>query len=116
MKKPVFGLLFLAIIILLVFNNSLSAVDRSLKIAMILWRGETQAEQGFKDGLKELGYSAQYSIMNAGQDRRKVARLLNKLNPKFDEFDYVYTFGTTVSRITRVIVNNRVPHIFNVVT
>jgi len=116
MKNNVFGLLSLAIIILPVFNNSLSSVDRSLKIAMILWRGETEAEQGFKDGLKELGYSAQYSIMNAGQDRKKVARILNKLDPKFDEFDYVYTFGTTVSRITRVIVNNRIPHIFNVVT
>ena len=116
MKNTVFGLLFLTVVILVVFSNSLVASDRSLKIAMILWRGETQAEQGFKDGLKELGYSVQYSIMNAGQDRKKVGRLLSKLNPKFDEFDYVYTFGTTVSRITQVIVNDRVPQIFNVVT
>ena len=116
MKNTVFRLLFLTLVILLVFSNSLLAGEKSLKIAMILWRGETQAERGFKDGLKELGYSSEYVIINAGQDIKKLGVLLNKLNPKFNEFDYIYTFGTTVSRRTRVIVNDRVPQIFNVVT
>jgi len=116
MKNTVPRLLFLTIVILLVFSNSLLASDKRLKIAMILWRGETQAESGFKDGLKELGYSVEYIIMNAGQDIKKLGRLLSKLKSKFDEFDYIYTFGTTVSRRTRVIVNDRVPQIFNVVT
>jgi len=116
MKNTVFRLLFLALVILLVFSNSLLASEKSLKIAMILWRGETQAESGFKDGLKELGYSTEYIIINAGQDIKKLGVLLSKLKPKFDEFDYIYTFGTTVSRRTRVIVNDRVPQIFNVVT
>jgi len=116
MKNTVFRLLFLTLVILLVFSNSLLASGKSLKIAMILWRGETRAESGFKDGLKELGYSAEYIIINAGQDIKKLGVLLSKLKPKFDEFDYIYTFGTTVSRRTRVIVNDRVPQIFNVVT
>ena len=116
MKNTVPRLLFLTVVILLVFSNSLLASDKRLKIAMILWRGETQAESGFKDGLKELGYSVEYIIMNAGQDIKKLGRLLSKLKSKFDEFDYIYTFGTTVSRRTRVIVNDRVPQIFNVVT
>jgi ABC-type uncharacterized transport system substrate-binding protein len=116
MKKTVFRLLFLALVILLVCNHSLLAEDKRLNIAMILWRGETQAEIGFKDGLKELGYSVEYFIINAGQDIKKLGVLLSELKPKFDEFDYIYTFGTTVSRRTRVIVNGRVPQIFNVVT
>jgi ABC-type uncharacterized transport system substrate-binding protein len=116
MKNTVFRLLFLTVVILLVFSNLLLAGDKRLKIAMILWRGETQAESGFRDGLKELGYSVEYIIMNAGQDVKKLGSLLNKLKPKYDEFDYIYTFGTTVSRRTRVIVNDRVPQIFNVVT
>jgi ABC-type uncharacterized transport system substrate-binding protein len=116
MKNTVFRLLFLALVILLVFSNSLLASEKSLKIAMILWRGETRAESGFKDGLKELGYSVEYIIINAGQDIKKLGLLLSKIKPKFDEFDYIYTFGTTVSRRTRVIVNDRVPQIFNVVT
>ncbi|MGD8881266.1 MAG: ABC transporter substrate-binding protein [Desulfobacterales bacterium] len=116
MKNTVFKLLFLTVVILLVFSNSLLASDKSLKIAMILWRGETRAESGFKDGLEELSYSAQYTILNSGQDIKKLGGLLSKLKPKFDEFDYIYTFGTTVSRRTRVIVNDRVPQVFNVVT
>jgi ABC-type uncharacterized transport system substrate-binding protein len=115
-KNTVFRLLFLTLVILLVFSNSLLASEKSLKIAMILWRGETRAESGFKDGLKEFGHSAEYIIINADQDIKKLGVLLSKLKPKFDEFDYIYTFGTTVSRRTRVIVNDRVPQIFNVVT
>ena len=116
MKNKAFKFLFLTVVVLLVFSNSLLASDRSLNIAMIVWRGETQAEQGLKDGLKELGYTVEYSILNAGQDRKKLGRLLSKLKPKFDEFDYIYTFGTTVSRTTRVILKDQVPQIFNVVT
>jgi len=108
--------LFLTLVILLVSRNSPFDSEKSLKIAMILWRGETRAESGFKDGLKELGYSAEYIIINAGQDIKKLGVLLSKLKSEFDEFDYIYTFGTTVSRRTRVIVNDRVPQIFNVVT
>jgi ABC-type uncharacterized transport system substrate-binding protein len=116
MKNIVFRLLFLILVNLLVFSNSLLASEKSLTIAMILWRGETRAESGFKDGLKELGYSAEYIIVNADQDIKKLGVLLSKLKPKFDNFDYIYTFGTTVSRRTRVIINDRVPQIFNVVT
>ena len=116
MKNIVFRLLFLILVTLLVFSNSLLAGEKSLKIAMILWRGETRAESGFIDGLKELGYPVEYIIINAGQDIKKLGLLLSKIKPKFDEFDYIYTFGTTVSRRTRVIVNDRVPQIFNVVT
>jgi len=116
MKDKVFRLFLLTVVILLVFNNSLLASDKSLKVAMILWRGETRAESGFKDGLQESGYSVEYIIMNADQDIKKLGSLLSKLKTKFDEFDYIYTFGTTVSRRTRVIVNDRVPQIFNIVT
>ena len=116
MKNTVFRLLFLCLVVLLVSSSSLLASEKSLKVAMILWRGETRAESGFKDGLKGLGYSAEYTIKNAGQDIKKLGVLLSELKHKFDEFDYIYTFGTTVSRRTRVIVNDRVPQIFNVVT
>jgi len=79
MKNTVFRLLFLTLVILLVFNNSLLAGDKNLKIAMILWRGETQAENGFKEGLKELGYSSEYVIINADQDIKKLGVLLNSV-------------------------------------
>ena len=116
MKKIGLGSVAFALIFMLAFCATTFAAGENLKVAMILWRGETIAEKGFKDGLKDLGYSIEYTIMNAGQDRRKLARLLrNKLRVKLKQFDYVYTFGTTVSMATKIIVNSEVPQIFNLV-
>jgi ABC-type uncharacterized transport system substrate-binding protein len=116
MKSRAFRFFSIMVAVLLVFSNSLLASERRLNIAMILWRGETRAEQGFKDGLKELGYTVKYSIFDAGQDTKKLGQILGKLKPKFNEFDYIYTFGTTVSRRTRIILKDQVPQVFNVVT
>src|SRR4029450_989564 len=81
------------------------ASAKDLKIAMILWRGETEAEKGFQQGLKEFGYSVQYTVMNAGQDRTELGRLLREeVNPKLNNFDYIYVFGTTVASATKSIV------------
>jgi ABC-type uncharacterized transport system substrate-binding protein len=66
-------------------DHSVLASAKDLKIAMILWRGETEAEKGFQRGLKEFGYSVQYTVMNAGQDRTELGRLLREnLEPKLD--------------------------------
>ncbi len=94
-----------------------SAADKELKVAMILWqRGEAKAEQGFKEGLKELGYSIQYTILNAEQDRTKLGHILREeLRPRLKEFDYVYTFGTTVTKAAKQVVDNQVPQIFAMV-
>jgi putative ABC transport system substrate-binding protein len=89
---------------------------QNLRIAMILWRGPTEAEKGFKDGLKELGYSVEYTEMNAGQDRAELGRLLREtLKPRLDSLDYVYAWGTTVTVATKSIVQDKVPVIFNIV-
>jgi ABC-type uncharacterized transport system substrate-binding protein len=116
MKKVFFGWIFLAVFFLPTFANGVLAGSKTLKIAMVLWRGETEAEKGFQQGLKEFGYSVQYTVMNAGQDRTELGRLLREnLEPKLETFDYVYVFGTTVASATRSIVQDRVPQIFNIV-
>jgi ABC-type uncharacterized transport system substrate-binding protein len=93
-----------------------SAGTEALKIAMVLWRGETDAEKGFKDGLKELGHAAQFVVMNARQDRAELGRVLREeLKPRLETFDYVYVFGTTATLATKNIVQDRVPVIFNIV-
>jgi putative ABC transport system substrate-binding protein len=116
MQKRVLSVLFLAVVTVFTSSTTLFAASQNLKIALILWRGETEGEQGLKDGLTELGYTVHYTIMNAGQDRKELGRLLRiELEPRIDDFDYVYTFGTTASLATKAIVNNRVPHIFNIV-
>ena len=89
----------------------------TLKIAMVLWRGETPAEQGFKDGLKKLGYQAEYTVINAEQNRTLLRSKLEKsLLPHLESFDYVYSFGTTASKMTKILVRDKVPQLFNIVT
>lgn len=88
-----------------------------LHIALVLWRGETPSEQGFKDGLQHLGISARYTVFDAQQDRKQLGEILfEELEPQLDEIDYVYTFGTTVTKITQNIIKGRVPQIFSIVS
>ena len=93
-----------------------SASAKTLRVAMVLWRGETEAEKGFREGLKDLGYSVHYTVMNAGQDRAELGRLLREdLKPKLDGVDYVYSYGTTVTLATKTIVQDKTPVIFVIV-
>ncbi len=101
------------LILLLCFCSS----SWSLSIAVIVWRGETSAEAGFKDRLIELGYSPQYHVFNAEQDKEKLSHILrDDIAQKIDQFDYVYTFGTTISKATQQTLSEQKPHIFNIVT
>ncbi len=116
MKKIVICSMSLALIISLTLSNSAFAAGKPLKIALLLWRGETKAEQGFRDGLKDLGYSVEYIMMNAGQNRKELRRILNdEIAPKLTDLDYIYTFGTTVSNMTKIFIHDRVPQLFNIV-
>src|SRR5215470_8188595 len=116
MNKLLLVLLWVFLIVLTSSNHWGLASAKDLKIAMLLWRGETEAEKGFQQGLKEFGYSVQYTTMNAGQDRTELGRLLREeVSPKLNDFDYIYVFGTTVASATKSIVQDKVPQIFNIV-
>jgi hypothetical protein len=105
MKNYFLVIVWVMLAVVCLFGTPLSAAEKKLTIAMIQWRGETEACRGFKDGLKDLGYSVKYVIMNAGQNRKELGRLLrNELDPNINSFDYIYTFGTTVSKATKFIV------------
>ncbi|MFM5270997.1 ABC transporter substrate-binding protein [Aeromonas veronii] len=89
----------------------------ALSIAMVLWRGETAAEAGFLAELTHLGYQATITTYNADQDRTALATMLRQqMLPKLAEYDYIYTFGTTATTMTKSLVANRKPLIFNVVS
>ena len=114
MKKLVIRTLPLAFVFASFFSMPIFAAERDLRIAMIQWRGETEACRGFKDALKELGYSAQYTVLNAAQNRKMLGRLLREeLLPNLKNFDYVYSYGTTASKMTKTILNDKVPHVFS---
>ena len=103
-------------IIILIHAFPVSAANQELHIAMLLWRGETEAEVGFKAGLQELGYEAIFEIHDAAQDLSNLGAMLRTINNNLIAYDYVYTFGTTVSRRARVVIGTKLPQIFNIVT
>jgi ABC-type uncharacterized transport system substrate-binding protein len=114
MTKCLVSAVLMSLVIAL--GAALPVSAKTLRIAMVLWRGETDGEKGFRDGLKELGYVAQYTVMNANQDRAELGRMLREdLKPNLDRFDYVYVFGTTATLATKAIVQDKVPMIFNIV-
>ncbi|WP_419905031.1 ABC transporter substrate-binding protein [Kiloniella sp.] len=92
------------------FTSSISA--EPIDILMVLWRGETDAERGFRDKLKQTGTDARITIYNAGQDRQALATALRTGELKIHNFDYIYTFGTTVSHVVKTNIKNKVPQIF----
>jgi ABC-type uncharacterized transport system substrate-binding protein len=88
---------------------------KCLKIFIITWRGNTEAENSFSDRLQELGHEVEYSTFDAGQSTKA---LINFLSTEFsiDGLDYVYTFGTSASLLVAEKLKNLVPQVFNVVS
>ena len=92
------------------------AKDQDITIAMFLWLGETEAEKGFKEGLYERGYRVKYTQFDLDQDLKQLGAALHRLTSDIDQYDYIYTFGTTVSRRTKLVINERIPQLFTAVT
>ena len=116
------NLLFTFLITVFTFNlhaatnteKTLLSNNKELNIALILWRGETKAEISFKKTLKNLGYKVKYTIYDAQNQRFKFPDVLRRID--FSEYDYIYTFGTTASQLTKRLLDNKVPQIFNIVS
>lgn len=89
----------------------------ALSIAMVVWRGQTDAETGFIAALEEQGHDVELTWYDAGQDRMKLGQLIRgELSENLDNYDYIYSFGTTVTKALKTHLNGRKPHIFNIVS
>jgi putative ABC transport system substrate-binding protein len=82
-------------------------------IAMITWRSETPAEQGFKACLAKGPYPVTCHMYNADQDIDKLEDIIHILlqTPP----DLIYVFGTTATRQVMSRIKD-IPIVFNVVT
>jgi ABC-type uncharacterized transport system substrate-binding protein len=94
---------------------SASESQKQLRIAVFLWRGETDAERAFYQELKELGYNVTYDVFDMHQSLKEA---FNILDNKFDakRYHYVYTFGSQLTLILKRHLRNKVPLIFNAVS
>jgi len=96
---------------------SQAAVAQEKRILEVLWRGETESEVAYRARLAELGIKANYTTIDAGQDRAKLAELMRNVEADIagGKFDVIYTYGTTVTQVTQSVVNDRIPIVFTIV-
>ncbi|MFH1154882.1 MAG: ABC transporter substrate-binding protein [Pseudomonadota bacterium] len=87
--------------------------ETALKVAMITWRGETPAETGFVEGLKQYDHPLSFIMYHANQDMTRLNRVVTKL--KTDGADLIYVFGTTATKKVLADITTT-PVIFNIVT
>lgn len=73
-----------------------SPAARQYTIFMVLWRGMTRAEEGFRAYLARRGVAVRYLVRDCRKDKRKIGRYIEEINAVRP--DLVYTFGTTVTQ------------------
>jgi putative ABC transport system substrate-binding protein len=68
------------------------------QILIINWRGKTQIEQGFRDGLQELGIKAEFTKFNADKNKEALRKYLEGVDE--EQYDLIHTYGTTATLVT----------------
>ncbi|MDE1460690.1 ABC transporter substrate-binding protein [Spartinivicinus poritis] len=99
-----------------VANESKQADQQTKKILMLLWRGETQADQAFKAKLENTIGSVQFTQIDVNQDRKQLTKALREQVSQFDQYDLIYVFGTSATRTVRHYTHEKVPLLFNMVS
>ncbi len=114
MKKTDKSFFFLLTILsYIIVNHSLAFSAEKINIAMVLWRGVTKAEDGFQSRLKaEKKYKIIFTIFDAGQNKKRLINICDKLTKK--NFHLIYTFGTTVTKTIKSKIKTT-PIVFNIV-
>lgn len=81
-------------------------------IALITWRGITDAEQGFIDSMNKSPLSIRIDIYHAHQDRETLNKIISRI--KQQPYKLIYTFGTTVTKSV-IEKEKTTPVVFNIV-
>jgi putative ABC transport system substrate-binding protein len=82
-------------------------------VAMILFRGETPSEKGFKETLaKSKDYDIRFTVLDANQNKEKLKEIVDNLD--VSKYDIIYTFGTMATQYAMERIKDR-PIIYNVV-
>lgn len=83
------------IALLLLVLGCATAAAEPARIAMVLWRGETEVERGFRAALAEQGVEATIEVHNIERDKSRLPGIVQKLRESPP--DLVYTWGTSVT-------------------
>ena len=64
-------------------------------VFLVVWRGETPVEQGFRAHMRERGIRVRYTLRNIAQDRSRIPEIVAEIRAA--KPDLVHTFGTSAT-------------------
>lgn len=113
MRVKIKSALFFTVFLLASGLSTPAGARETVEVAMILWRGETPSERGFKETLLASGnYRFRFTVFDADQSREQLDRIIARLDRS--KFRLIYTFGTTVTQEVQKKITDT-PLIFNIV-
>lgn len=69
--------------------------DKTYRIGMLLYRGETDAERGFRQYLQQRGLKAEFIVFDASEDPKRLPALVDEMRALRP--DLIYSFGTNAT-------------------
>lgn len=81
-------------------------------VAMITWRGETDAERGFADGLVSYQHPVNIVRYHADQDMGRLKQIISRIRKS--RADLIYVFGTIATQTVLEEIKD-IPVVFNIV-
>jgi putative tryptophan/tyrosine transport system substrate-binding protein len=87
--------------------------ERRPVVATITWRGQTDAERGFVEGLKESVHEPTILTFDANQSPEAVEGILDSIRNR--HIDLIYVFGTTATQLVLSRIKD-IPVVFNIVS
>lgn len=107
-------LLLILLLALSFFPAPSRGAERQVKrVAMILFRGETPAEKGFRDTLAaSKDFDVKITVFDANQSKDRLKKIIVGLDQS--QFDLFYVFGTMAAQMAVEKIKDK-PVIFNVV-
>ena len=64
-------------------------------VFLVVWRGETDVEHGFRAHMRERGIPVRYTLRNLAQDRSRIPEIVAEIRAA--QPDLVHTFGTSAT-------------------
>lgn len=81
------------------------------RIMMILWRGETPVERGFRAQLAERGVAADFLVRDLGRDLGRLPAVLAEARRTRPDLVYTWGTGVTLGTVGRWDAADRTPHL-----
>ena len=89
------GRLLAAVLVSLAGDGAAQTETEPFHVYLVVWRGETDVEHGFRAHLHERGIPVRYTVRNADRDRGKLPQFVAEIQA--EQPDLVHTFGTSVA-------------------